>query len=93
MGAAKKEHKGRFVIGDTDPKDSALHNRSKKEIETLESVLESQFTQCISEHLKHRDKRRRGLGYEGSDSGLPKNDSFSTLVDTKTAASVENGEC
>lgn len=61
MGAAKKEHKGRFVIGAAVS--SKPHGRSSQEERNLEEKLESQFQHSLTDRLQHRNKKHRGLGF------------------------------
>jgi len=63
MGAAKKEHKGRFVIGSTAVV-AKPHARTSEEEKNLEEKLESQYQHRLSDHLQHRHKKHRGLGFD-----------------------------
>jgi len=61
MGAAKKEHKGRFVIGSAVA--AKPHGRSSEEERNLEEKLESEYQNRMTDHLQHRNKKHRGLGF------------------------------
>lgn len=84
MGAAKKEHHGRFIIGDAA---KTTHSRSSdidltvcdswadkclilfsaEEIKDVEKELKEQYEHSLTNHLKHRDKKHRGLGFDIDD--------------------------
>ncbi|XP_076445396.1 uncharacterized protein LOC143283139 isoform X2 [Babylonia areolata] len=63
MGAGKKEHHGRFVIGDH----SAEHARKKDETEKLQHELEDQYTHSMQHRLAGGRRGHVGLGYHEAD--------------------------
>uniref|UniRef100_A0A914V1T1 Small acidic protein n=1 Tax=Plectus sambesii TaxID=2011161 RepID=A0A914V1T1_9BILA len=67
MGGAKKEHTGRFVCGEksTDKPHEDEHADTRKSDNKLEDKLEAQYKESMTNALKQRDKRHRGLGYHG----------------------------
>ncbi|XP_061534308.1 small acidic protein [Phycodurus eques] len=60
MGASKKEHTGRLVIGDHK---STSHLRSGTEDEQISDCLEMQYQRGMDEKLSGRDRRHCGLGF------------------------------
>ncbi|KAH3726685.1 small acidic protein-like [Dreissena polymorpha] len=75
MGAAKQEHRGRFVIGDKEPVHA--HTRDNKETEEINKHLEEQFKQTF-EHRVTRHSHK-GLGFADGESN-----SSSSGLDSKT---------
>ncbi|XP_054632976.1 small acidic protein [Dunckerocampus dactyliophorus] len=65
MGASKKEHTGRLVIGDHK---STSHFRSGKEDKKISQQLEMQYQQGMDGKLSGRNRRHCGLGFSESDS-------------------------
>ncbi|KAK7497213.1 hypothetical protein BaRGS_00011507 [Batillaria attramentaria] len=59
MGAGKKEHHGRFVIGDHEPS----HTRPSKDTENLEHNLEDQYQQSLAHRLAGGRRGHIGLGF------------------------------
>ncbi|KAL3865479.1 hypothetical protein ACJMK2_029252 [Sinanodonta woodiana] len=61
MGAAKKEHHGRFVIGDQEPS----HKRDSKwdDIKTIDSKLEEQYQLSLEHKMSGGRKDHIGLGF------------------------------
>ncbi|KAK3602890.1 hypothetical protein CHS0354_018754 [Potamilus streckersoni] len=61
MGAAKKEHHGRFVIGDQEP----THKRDSKwdDIKTIDSKLEEQYQLSLEHKMSGGRKDHIGLGF------------------------------
>ncbi|XP_078000247.1 small acidic protein-like [Glandiceps talaboti] len=59
MGAGKKEHHGRFQIGDHNP----VHSRSGNEEKNMEKELQNQYEHSLAEKLSGRTKRHVGLGF------------------------------
>ncbi|KAF3706196.1 Small acidic protein [Channa argus] len=83
MGAAKKEHTGRLVIGDHK---SASHVRSGQEDKKMNEQLEIQYQQGMDGKLSGRNRRHCGLGFnepepEPQPEALP-----SAPVDSQTKA-------
>ncbi|XP_002740698.1 small acidic protein-like [Saccoglossus kowalevskii] len=60
MGASKKEHHGRFKIGEQQ----VHHARSGDEEKKIEEELESQFQHSLDEKLAGRSRRHVGLGFK-----------------------------
>uniref|UniRef100_A0A8C5QHD5 Small acidic protein n=1 Tax=Leptobrachium leishanense TaxID=445787 RepID=A0A8C5QHD5_9ANUR len=60
MGASKKEHTGRLVIGDHK---STSHFRSGDEDKKINDELEHQFQQSMDSTLTGRNRRHCGLGF------------------------------
>ncbi|XP_051916547.1 small acidic protein [Hippocampus zosterae] len=60
MGASKKEHTGRLVIGEHK---STAHFRSGTENEQISERLEMQYQRGMDEKLSGRNRRHRGLGF------------------------------
>uniref|UniRef100_A0A3Q3XJR6 Small acidic protein n=1 Tax=Mola mola TaxID=94237 RepID=A0A3Q3XJR6_MOLML len=60
MGAAKKEHTGRLVIGDHK---STSHFRSGQEDKKISEQLEMQYQQGMDGKLSGRNRRHCGLGF------------------------------
>ncbi|KAJ8340021.1 hypothetical protein SKAU_G00346540 [Synaphobranchus kaupii] len=64
MGAGKKEHTGRLVIGDHK---STSHFRTGAEVKKMNSELEHQYQQGIDDKLSGRNRRHCGLGFNEPD--------------------------
>lgn len=60
MGAGKKEHTGRLVIGEHKP---PSYTRSGVEDKKMNSELETQYRQGLEGKLTGRNKRHCGLGF------------------------------
>lgn len=60
MGAGKKEHTGRLVIGDHK---STSHVRSGQEDKKINDQLEMQYQQGMDGKLSGRNRRHCGLGF------------------------------
>ncbi|KAM9302108.1 small acidic protein [Gastrophryne carolinensis] len=60
MGAGKKEHTGRLVIGDHK---STSHFRSGDEDQKMISELEHQYQQSMDSTVSGRNRRHCGLGF------------------------------
>lgn len=83
MGAGKKEHTGRLVIGDHK---STSHLRSGQEDKKINEQLEIQYQQGMDGKLSGRNRRHCGLGFsepepEPEPEALP-----SAPVDSQTKA-------
>ncbi|XP_073709663.1 small acidic protein isoform X1 [Misgurnus anguillicaudatus] len=65
MGAGKKEHTGRLVIGDHK---STSHLRSGVENREISDALEHQYQQGLDGKLSGRNRRHCGLGFSEQDS-------------------------
>ncbi|XP_063293584.1 small acidic protein [Pelobates fuscus] len=76
MGASKKEHTGRLVIGDHK---STSHFRSGDEDKKINDALEYQFQQSMDSTMTGRNRRHCGLGFSEIES-----------PDDKVAALPEN---
>ncbi|KAJ8247571.1 hypothetical protein GJAV_G00247840, partial [Gymnothorax javanicus] len=64
MGAGKKEHTGRIVIGDHK---STSHFRTGAEDKKISTELENQYQQGIEDKLSGRNRRHCGLGFTEPD--------------------------
>ncbi|XP_043120350.1 small acidic protein [Puntigrus tetrazona] len=64
MGAGKKEHTGRLVIGDHK---STSHFRSGAEDRKINAELEHQYQQGMDGKLSGRNRRHCGLGFSEPD--------------------------
>ncbi|XP_037538488.1 small acidic protein [Nematolebias whitei] len=64
MGASKKEHTGRLVIGDHK---STSHFRSGQEDKKMNEDLEHQYYQSMDGKLSGRNRRHCGLGFSEPD--------------------------
>ncbi|MBN3287690.1 SMAP protein, partial [Polyodon spathula] len=60
MGAGKKEHTGRIVIGDHK---STSHFRTGEENKRMNNELEVLYQQGLDSKLSGRDRRHCGLGF------------------------------
>ncbi|XP_022058330.1 small acidic protein [Acanthochromis polyacanthus] len=81
MGAGKKEHTGRLVIGDHK---STSHFRSGQEDRQISEQLEIQYQQGMDGKLSGRNRRHCGLGFSEPD---PQPESFPPPpVDSQTKA-------
>ncbi|XP_061177211.1 small acidic protein-like [Saccostrea echinata] len=63
MGAAKKDHHGKIIIGDHE----AVHTRSKDETVHITEDLEEQFNQGLEHKLASGFKGHLGLGFHKED--------------------------
>ncbi|XP_010882221.1 small acidic protein isoform X2 [Esox lucius] len=68
MGAGKKEHTGRLVIGDHK---STSHVRSGAEDQRMNSELELQYQQGLDGKLSGRNRRHVGLGFSEPEPAPP----------------------
>ncbi|KAJ8406469.1 hypothetical protein AAFF_G00300430 [Aldrovandia affinis] len=84
MGAGKKEHTGRLVIGDHK---STSHFRTGAEDKKMNSELEHQYQQGIDDKLSGRNRRHCGLGFSEPD---PPVDSNSTVQPDEEASPESN---
>nr|XP_056707436.1 small acidic protein [Euleptes europaea] len=64
MGAGKKEHTGRLVIGDHR---STSHFRTGEEDKKMNDELETQFQQSMEGTMSGRNRRHCGLGFSELD--------------------------
>ncbi|XP_035521476.1 small acidic protein [Morone saxatilis] len=81
MGAGKKEHTGRLVIGDHK---TTSHFRSGQEEKKISDQLEMQYQQGMDGKLSGRNRRHCGLGFSEPD---PEPDLFPPPpVDSQTEA-------
>ncbi|RUS75687.1 hypothetical protein EGW08_016553 [Elysia chlorotica] len=92
MGASKKEHHGKIVIGEK----ATAHCRDKKAEAHLQEELEEQFSQGMEHRLAGGRKGHLGLGFHpedkgdgvGNKDGGP--DSADKSTEEKTAASSDS---
>ncbi|KAL5010670.1 hypothetical protein ScPMuIL_012975 [Solemya velum] len=89
MGASKKEHHGRFVIGDHNP----IHSRSKDAEQQMEEKLEVQFQQSLEHKLSGAARTHLGLGFENpSDEEKEKQAKEKETESKNTTAEEEKSE-
>ncbi|XP_059363128.1 small acidic protein-like [Carassius carassius] len=86
MGAEKKEHTGRLVIGDHK---STSHFRSGAEDQKITTELEHQYQQGLDGKLSGRNRRHCGLGFSEPD---PPAESASAAVPEKSDSSEKTPE-
>lgn len=86
MGAGKKEHTGRLVIGDHK---STSHLRSGMENREISDALEHQYQQGLDGKLSGRNRRHCGLGFNEPD---PPAERQSSAVPEGTASSEKAPE-
>ncbi|XP_052008528.1 small acidic protein-like isoform X1 [Xyrauchen texanus] len=86
MGAGKKEHTGRLVIGDHK---STSHFRSGAEDQKITSELENQYQQGLDGKLSGRNRRHCGLGFSEPD---PPAEIQSTAASEQSPSSDETPE-
>ncbi|XP_016416325.1 small acidic protein-like [Sinocyclocheilus rhinocerous] len=86
MGAGKKEHTGRLVIGDHK---STSHFRSGAEDQKINTELEHQYQQGLDGKLSGRNRRHCGLGFSEPD---PPAESASAAVPEKSDSSEKAPE-
>ncbi|KAF4101452.1 small acidic protein [Onychostoma macrolepis] len=86
MGAGKKEHTGRLVIGDHK---STSHFRSGSEDRKINAALEHQYQQGMDGKLSGRNRRHCGLGFSEPD---PPAESVSAAVPEKSDSSEKAPE-
>ncbi|XP_071762859.1 small acidic protein [Centroberyx gerrardi] len=78
MGAGKKEHTGRLVIGDHK---STSHFRSGQEDKKINCELEMQYQQGMDGKLSGRNRRHCGLGFSEPESFPSPPEESQTKVD------------
>ncbi|KAK7160110.1 hypothetical protein R3I93_007921 [Phoxinus phoxinus] len=87
MGAGKKEHTGRLVIGDHK---STSHFRSGSEDQKINAELEHQYQQGLDGKMSGRNRRHCGLGFSEPDD--PPAASPSAAVPEKSDSSEKPSE-
>nr|XP_057932548.1 small acidic protein [Doryrhamphus excisus]XP_057932549.1 small acidic protein [Doryrhamphus excisus]XP_057932550.1 small acidic protein [Doryrhamphus excisus]XP_057932551.1 small acidic protein [Doryrhamphus excisus] len=91
MGASKKEHTGRLVIGDHK---STSHFRSGNEDKKINQQLEMQYQQGMDGKLSGRNRRHCGLGFSESDSfDAPPVENQSEAPPKPETSPSESSEC
>nr|XP_055029437.1 small acidic protein [Misgurnus anguillicaudatus] len=80
MGAGKKEHTGRLVIGDHK---STSHLRSGMENREISDALEHQYQQGLDGKLSGRNRRHCGLGFNEPDPPAERQSSEGTASSEK----------
>nr|XP_033784241.1 small acidic protein isoform X2 [Geotrypetes seraphini] len=86
MGAGKKEHTGRLVIGDHK---STSHFRTGAEDEKMNEELEQQYQQSMDSKLSGRNRRHCGLGF--SEAEEPKEESDRSSPESERSEDSETG--
>lgn len=87
MGAGKKEHTGRLVIGDHK---STSHFRSGQEDKKINEQLEMQYQQGMDGKLSGRNRRHCGLGFsEPVESPPPPGDSHTEATEPQKSTIEE----
>ncbi|KAK1785057.1 hypothetical protein P4O66_018494 [Electrophorus voltai] len=86
MGAGKKEHTGRLVIGDHK---STSKFRTGAEDQKINSELEHQYQQGLDGKLSGRNRRHCGLGFSEPD---PQSESQSTVEFERPGSPDKNSE-
>ncbi|XP_054828739.1 small acidic protein [Eublepharis macularius] len=76
MGAGKKEHTGRLVIGDHR---STSHFRTGEEDKKMNDELETQFQQSMDSTMSGRNRRHCGLGFSELEEAKEQEDSRDSL--------------
>ncbi|XP_071791770.1 uncharacterized protein [Asterias amurensis] len=61
MGGMKKQHTGRFVIGDSTQEKT--HSRTEDETKKIEETLQSQYKVGLQAKISGQNKRHVGLGF------------------------------
>ncbi|XP_028287421.1 small acidic protein [Parambassis ranga] len=94
MGARKKEHTGRLVIGDHK---SSSHLRSGQEDRKINEQLEIQYQQGMDGKLSGRNRRHCGLGFSEPDPQpeplpLPAVDTQTTETESEKSESTSEDE-
>ncbi|XP_039988083.1 small acidic protein [Xiphias gladius] len=92
MGAGKKEHTGRLVIGDHK---STSHFRSGQEDRKMNEQLEMQYQQGMDGKLSGRNRRHCGLGFsepEPQPESLPTPTVDSQTKETEPEKSTDESE-
>ncbi|KAG7523192.1 hypothetical protein JOB18_041454 [Solea senegalensis] len=90
MGAGKKEHTGRLVIGDHK---STSHLRSGQEDKQISDQLEMQYQQGMDGILSGRNRRHCGLGFsEAEPEQLPSPPQDSQTKDNEPEKSTHEKE-
>ncbi|KAK3097971.1 hypothetical protein FSP39_014905 [Pinctada imbricata] len=84
MGASKKEHHGKIVIGDHDKP----HERSKEKTEEIAEGLEEQYNEALHHKKVSGYKGHSGLGFS-EEQEKKEEDSEEANKDTKVTPSTE----
>ncbi|XP_061101984.1 small acidic protein [Conger conger] len=80
MGAGKKEHTGRLIIGDHK---STSHFRTGAEDKKINTELEHQYQQGMEDKLSGRNRRHCGLGFTEPD--LPEESNSAEQVEKEAS--------
>uniref|UniRef100_A0A8B9C892 Small acidic protein n=1 Tax=Anser brachyrhynchus TaxID=132585 RepID=A0A8B9C892_9AVES len=93
MGAAKKEHTGRLVIGDHR---STSHFRTGEEDKKMNEELESQYQQSMDSTMSGRNRRHCGLGFsefqEGEEEAAGHSSEHESSEDSESGSESEQDE-
>ncbi|KAG2462168.1 SMAP protein, partial [Polypterus senegalus] len=87
MGAGKKEHTGRIVIGDHK---STSHFRTGEEDKKINTELEHQYQQGLDGKLSGRNRRHCGLGF--SEPETPEDVQSAEAAESKEGDSTADAE-
>ncbi|NWX97552.1 SMAP protein, partial [Nothoprocta ornata] len=88
MGAAKKEHTGRLVIGDHR---STSHFRTGEEDKKMNEELESQYQQSMDSTMSGRNRRHCGLGFNEFQDGDEQEEGVGDSSDHESSEDSESG--
>ncbi|XP_015142016.1 small acidic protein isoform X1 [Gallus gallus] len=94
MGAGKKEHTGRLVIGDHR---STSHFRTGEEDKKMNEELESQYQQSMDSTMSGRNRRHCGLGFsevfqEGEEEAAGHSSDHESSEDSESGSDSEQDE-
>uniref|UniRef100_A0A8C4RQL6 Small acidic protein n=1 Tax=Erpetoichthys calabaricus TaxID=27687 RepID=A0A8C4RQL6_ERPCA len=87
MGAGKKEHTGRIVIGDHK---STSHFRTGEEDKKINTELEHQYQQGLDGKLSGRNRRHCGLGF--SEPETPEDEQSADATESKEGDGAADAE-
>lgn len=88
MGAAKKDHHGKIIIGDHD----AVHARSKDETVHINEDLEDQFKQGLEHKMAGGFKGHLGLGFHKDDEEEKEGEDKREEGDEKASETEDKGD-
>ncbi|XP_062433737.1 small acidic protein [Rhea pennata] len=88
MGAGKKEHTGRLVIGDHR---STSHFRTGEEDKKMNEELESQYQQSMDSTMSGRNRRHCGLGFSEFQEGEEQDEAAGDSSEHESSEDSESG--